>query len=62
MDQGPVHIWDPSAGDNPEAADIDIVPFNSFYPKNPVVTTDVKVNEGDFVIADMQGIITIFNP
>ena len=54
LHQGPCRKWDPTAGGNPEAADVYIVPFDSFCPQHPVSLTDLKVNVEEFPIADRE--------
>ena len=54
LHQGPCRKRDASARGNPEAADVYIVPFDSFYPKYPVVLSDVKMHDDDFLVADRE--------
>ena len=54
LHQGPCRKRDASARGNPEAADVYIVPFDSFYPKYPVVLSDLKMHNDDFLVADRE--------
>ena len=39
---------------NPERPDVYIVPFNDFYPGNPLALSDVKGNPREFAMADAE--------